>query len=35
MAVVRLAQPRLGLGAALAAGWLVFIPLLIRLTKDL
>jgi hypothetical protein len=35
MAVVRLAQPRWGLGAALAAGWVVFIPLLVRLAKDL
>lgn len=35
MAVVRLAQPRLGLGLALAAGWLIFLPTLIPMTRDL
>jgi len=35
MAVVRLAQPRLGLGPALAAGWLIFLPTLIPMTRDL
>jgi len=34
MAVVRLAQPQLGLGVALCAGWLVFIPLLAPLIRD-
>lgn len=35
MAVVHLAQPRLGLGAALAVGWLVFLPILYRMIRDL
>lgn len=34
MAVVRVAQPRLGLGLALAAGWLVFLPMLAPLFRD-
>jgi hypothetical protein len=34
MAVVRLVQPQLGLGVALAAGWLIFIPLLAPLVRD-
>lgn len=34
MALVHLLQPNLGLGAALAAGWLVFLPMLWPLVKD-
>ena len=34
MAVVRLVQPRLGLGPALLIGWVVFIPLLIRAERE-
>lgn len=34
LAVVRVVQPQLGLGAALAVGWLVFIPLLAPLIHD-
>jgi hypothetical protein len=34
MAFVRLAQPGLGLGPALAVGWLVFIPALILMARD-
>ena len=33
-AVVRLTQPSLGLGIALAAGWIVFIPMLAPLIRD-
>jgi hypothetical protein len=32
--VVRLLQPRLGLGTALAAGWVVFVPMLAPLVRD-
>jgi hypothetical protein len=34
LAAVRLVQPRLGLGAGLAVGWLVFIPMLFPLIRD-
>jgi len=34
LAVVHLAQPRLGLGPALLLGWLVFIPMLTPLIRD-
>jgi len=34
MAVVRVVQPQLGLGPALGAGWLVFIPMLAPLIRD-
>lgn len=34
MAAVRLAQPRMGLLAALGVGWLVFIPMLFPLIRD-
>ena len=34
MAVVRVVQPQMGLGPALAAGWLVFIPMLTPLIRD-
>ncbi len=34
LAVIRLVQPRLGLGPALAVGWLVFIPMLYPLVRD-
>ncbi len=34
LAVVRLVQPSLGLGAALGAGWLVFLPMLAPLFRD-
>jgi len=34
LAVVRLAQPGLGLGPALMLGWLVFLPMLIPLFRD-
>jgi hypothetical protein len=34
IAVVRLVQPGLGLGAALGAGWLVFLPMLAPLFRD-
>ena len=34
MAVVHLLQPQLGLGAALAAGWFVFLPMLWPLVRD-
>jgi len=34
LAVVRLVQPQFGLGAALAAGWLVFFPMLTPLIHD-
>ena len=34
MAVVRVVQPQLGLGPALGAGWLVFIPMLAPLFRD-
>jgi hypothetical protein len=34
MAVVRILQPRLGLGPALAAGWLVHIPILLWRIKE-
>jgi len=34
MAVVRVVQPQIGLGAALAAGWLVFLPMLAPLFRD-
>jgi hypothetical protein len=34
LAVVRLAQPRLGLGPALAVGWLVFISVLFPLIRE-
>jgi hypothetical protein len=34
LAVIRLVQPRLGLGPALAVGWLVFIPMLYPLIRD-
>ena len=33
MVVVRLTQPSLGLGLALALGWLVYVPLLLFLTR--
>ena len=35
MAAIRLAQPRLGLGGALAVGWLVFLALLVPITRRL
>jgi hypothetical protein len=34
LAAVRLVQPRLGLGPALAVGWLVFLPMLYPLVRD-
>jgi hypothetical protein len=34
LAAVRLAQPRLGLGPALAVGWVVFLPMLYPLIRD-
>ena len=34
LAAVRLAQPRLGLGPALAVGWAVFLPMLYPLIRD-
>lgn len=34
MAVVRIVQPQMGLGPALVAGWLVFIPMLAPLIRD-
>jgi len=34
LAVVRLAQPRFGLGVALLLGWLVFLPMLTPLIRD-
>lgn len=34
LAVIRLIQPRLGLGPALTVGWLVFIPMLYPLIRD-
>ncbi|MCJ7612711.1 MAG: hypothetical protein MUP19_10660 [Candidatus Aminicenantes bacterium] len=34
MAVVRLVQPRLGLGLALAIGWAVFIPVLVLMERE-
>ena len=34
MAVVRVVQPQIGLGPALGAGWLVFIPMLAPLIRD-
>jgi hypothetical protein len=34
MAVVRVVQPQMGLGPALGAGWLVFIPMLTPLIRD-
>jgi len=34
LAVIRLVQPSLGLGPALAVGWLVFIPMLYPLIRD-
>jgi hypothetical protein len=35
MIIVRLGQPRLGLGPALVVGWLVFLPILVRALKGL
>jgi hypothetical protein len=34
LAAVRLVQPRLGLGAALVVGWVVFLPMLTPLIRD-
>jgi len=34
IAVVRLVQPGFGLGAALGASWLVFLPMLAPLIRD-
>jgi len=34
MAVIRLTQPQIGLGAALGVGWVVFIPMLAPLIRD-
>jgi hypothetical protein len=34
IAVVRLVQPSLGLGFALGAGWLIFLPMLAPLFRD-